>query len=187
MNGGLRRKDLRVAFACAAFVATMVGAAYAAVPLYDLFCRVTGFDGTPSIALAPSPEMTPLDRTVTIRFDANIAPGLPWRFTPDQRTMDVKIGQVAAATYTIDNPTDEDTVGTAVYNVTPFQGGGYFTKIECFCFGAQPLKAGEKQSVTVLYYVDPSFDTDPNAQGITTITLSYTFFPYQGSGGTEGS
>lgn len=175
------KRHLRVAFACSLFVATMVGAAYAAVPLYDLFCRVTGFDGTPSIALAPEQAMTPLEREITIRFDANVAPGLPWRFTPEQRTMTVHIGEVVEARYTIENVSSKDTVGTAVYNVTPFQGGGYFTKIQCFCFDAQPLAAKSSESVPVVFYVDPSFVDDPDADGVSVITLSYTFFPHAGA------
>lgn len=174
------KKHARVALACAAFAATMVGAAYAAVPLYELFCRVTGFDGTPSIAVAPAPEMKPLEREITIRFDSNVMPGLPWRFTPEVRSMTVKIGEVAEANYIIENVSAKDTVGMAVYNVTPFQGGGYFTKIQCFCFGAQPLAAKERLEVPVVFYVDPSFDEDPDADGVSVITLSYTFYPFAG-------
>lgn len=174
------RRHARVAIACAGLVAVMVGAAYAAVPLYDLFCRVTGFDGTPSIAVAPAQEMVPLERTVTIRFDANVSPELPWRFTPEQRTMTVHVGEVAEANYIIENVSSKDTVGMAAYNVTPYQAGGHFTKIQCFCFGAQPLKANERLSVPVVFYVDPAFDADPNADGVDVITLSYTFYPFAG-------
>jgi cytochrome c oxidase assembly protein subunit 11 len=182
------RRHARVALACTAFVAVMVGAAFAAVPLYDLFCRVTGFDGTPSVARVEAlPGLTPGEREVTIRFDANVANGLPWRFEPTVRTLDVRVGEVHEMTYVIENLSDEATVGTSVFNVTPFQGGGYFTKIQCFCFEAQPLAPGERMEVPVVFYVDPEFDEDRSAKGVSVITLSYTFFPYsQGAGGAAG-
>ncbi|XWN31734.1 MAG: cytochrome c oxidase assembly protein [Devosia sp.] len=175
------KNHAKVALACVAFVAFMVGAAYASVPLYDLFCRVTGFGGTPSIATVEAVEGIELrDREITVRFDANMAKGLPWTFRPVQRTMTVRIGEVAQADYVIENVSKTDTVGTAVYNVSPYQGGGYFTKIECFCFGAQPLAAGERRVVPVVFYVDPGFDDDKNADGVSVLTLSYTFFPFMG-------
>lgn len=175
------RRHARVALACVAFVALMVGAAFAAVPLYDLFCRVTGFDGTPSIARVEAvPGLVPGEREVTIRFDTNVAAGLPWRFTPTERTKRVRVGEVHETTYVIENLTDRPTVGTAVFNVTPFQGGGYFTKIQCFCFEAQPLGPGERLEVPVVFYVDPAFDEDRSARGVSVITLSYTYFPHKG-------
>jgi len=175
------RRHARVALACTAFVAVMVGAAFAAVPLYDLFCRVTGFDGTPSVARVEAvPGLVPGEREVTIRFDANVANGLPWRFEPTERTKTVRVGEVHETTYVIENLTNEPTVGQSVYNVTPFQGGGYFTKIQCFCFEAQPLAAGERLEVPVVFYVDPEFDEDRSAKGVSVITLSYTFFPHKG-------
>ncbi|MEO1105346.1 MAG: cytochrome c oxidase assembly protein [Pseudomonadota bacterium] len=171
-----------VALSCVAFVCVMVGAAYAAVPLYDWFCRVTGFGGTPSVAsveVVPGLEMR--DREITIRFDTNVAPGLPWKFRPKERTMTVRIGEVAQAMYVIENVSSERTIGTAAFNVTPFQGGGYFTKIECFCFQAQPLEAGETREIPVVFFVDPEFDDDRDADGITQITLSYTYFEMKGA------
>lgn len=164
--------------ACAATVALMVGAAYAAVPLYNLFCAVTGFGGTPSIASVEAlPAIEQRDRVVTIRFDANVASGLPWTFTPEQRTMKVHIGEIAEATYLIENDSDKRTVGSTVYNVSPFQAGGYFTKIQCFCFNTTALGPREKEEVKVVFYVDPAFDDDSDADGVHVITLSYTFFP----------
>ena len=166
------------AIACLAFVCIMVGAAFAAVPLYSLFCRVTGFDGTPSVATIDAvPGLKVGDREVTIRFDANVSPGLAWTFKPLQRTMKVHVGQVVAAQYEIQSLVGTPTVGSAAYNVTPFQGGGYFTKIDCFCFTAQPLGPREKRVIPVVFYVDPSFADDRDAKGVNTITLSYTFFP----------
>ncbi|MEM9221637.1 MAG: cytochrome c oxidase assembly protein [Pseudomonadota bacterium] len=176
------RRHATVALSCVAFVMVMVGSAYAAVPLYDWFCRVTGFDGTPSVAsVEVVPGLVPRDREITIRFDSNVAPGLPWAFSPKERTMKVRVGEVAEAVYVIENLSSVRTVGTAAFNVTPYQGGGYFTKIDCFCFEAQPLEAHESREVPVVFYVDPSFDDDKNADGVSQITLSYTYFPTKGA------
>lgn len=177
-----------VALSCVAFVSVMIGAAYAAVPLYDWFCRVTGFGGTPSVASVQVAEgLVPGEREVTIRFDANVGPGLPWRFEPVEPTKTVRVGEVHQVMYRITNPSGQDTVGTSVYNVTPFQGGGYFTKIQCFCFQAQPLAAGETREVPVIFYVDPRFDEDPDATGVNVITLSYTFYPFRNAEGAAPS
>lgn len=171
------RRHLAVALGCVLFVSVMVGAAYAAVPFYNWFCSVTGYDGTPSIAKVDAlPGVKPIDRELTIMFDANVAPGLPWRFKPLQRTIKVRIGEIAEVRYEVENLSDEDTVGRSTYNITPFQGGGYFTKVDCFCFDAQPLAAGEKREMPVVFYVDPSFDDDKDADGVKFLTLSYTFF-----------
>jgi cytochrome c oxidase assembly protein subunit 11 len=173
-----------VPVACAAFVALMVGASFAAVPLYDLFCRVTGFGGTPAVASVDVvPGLQPRDREVTIRFDANVANGLPWTFTP-ARPMTVRVGEVAEASYVIENRSSRPTVGTTVFNVTPPQTGGYFTKIQCFCFNVMPLGPGERQEVKVVFYVDPAFDDDPEAHGTHVLTLSYTVFPAPGEPAT---
>ena len=167
-----RRRDLGVAAACGVFVAAMVGAAYASVPFYNWFCRTTGFGGTPRIAsLAPAEA---LDRTVAIRFDANVTGSLPWRFMPDQVSVDVKIGQVVTVGYTAVNELARETVGQASYNVSPPTAGYYFTKINCFCFTEQRLKPGEKRDMTVVFYVDPSMVKDSDQDDLNTITLSYT-------------
>lgn len=172
------RRNGIVAVACLAFVAVMVGAAYASVPLYDLFCRMTGFDGTPSIASAEVvPGLEVGERTVTIRFDSNVAGGLPWEFRSNQRTMTARVGEVVTAAYTIRNVSTAATVGQATYNVTPFQGGGHFTKLDCFCFTAQPLGPGEARQVPVVFFIDPAFAADRDAAGVNTLTLSYTFYP----------
>ncbi|MEZ5785607.1 MAG: cytochrome c oxidase assembly protein [Xanthobacteraceae bacterium] len=169
------RRDLTVALLCGACVALMVGAAYAAVPLYDLFCRVTGFGGTPQIAaVAPG---TVLDRKISVRFDANIARGLPWRFVPEVNSIDVKLGEVVTVYYDVINRSARATSATAGYNVTPPQSGAYFTKVNCFCFTEQHLKPGEKRQMAVVFYIDPSLATDADMNDLNTITLSYTFYP----------
>lgn len=153
-------------------VVVMVGLSYAAVPLYDLFCRVTGYGGTTSVAEASSGEV--LDRTVTVRFDASTAPDMPWKFRPVERTMQVKIGETALAFYEATNPTDETIAGTASFNVAPFSTGAYFAKIACFCFEMQVLDPGETVEMPVTFYVDPAMVEDTEASRVTNITLSYT-------------
>jgi len=171
-----RRRDLIVAFACGAFVAVMVGTAYAAVPLYSWFCRTTGFGGTTQVARSlPTQEVA--GRTITVRFDSNIAPGLPWSFEPEQRTVDVKLGQVVTVYYTVTNETARVTTGQAGYNVAPPTVGIYFEKINCFCFTQQTLKPGEKRDMAVVFYVDPKLAKDSEQDTLTNITLSYTFYP----------
>ena len=137
-----RRRDLLVAAACGVFVAAMVGAAYAAVPLYDWFCRTTGFGGTPQVATA-APSHT-LDRKLKVRFDANVVGGLPWRLEPEQNSIEVKIGEVVTVNYRVVNVSARETVGIASYNVSPPTAGAYFSKINCFCFTDQRLKAGRE-------------------------------------------
>ena len=168
------RRDIYVAAACGAFVALMVGAAYAAVPFYDWFCRTTGFAGTPQISdVAPT---STLERKVTVRFDANITPGLPWKFEPEQTSVDLKIGQVATIFYKVTNLAARETYGQASYNVTPPTVGGYFTKINCFCFTEQTMAPGETREMPVVFYVDPKLVNDNELDDLNTITLSYTFY-----------
>jgi cytochrome c oxidase assembly protein subunit 11 len=169
-------RDLLVAFLCGGFVATMVGVSYAAVPLYSWFCRTTGFGGTTQIAKsAPAREIE--GRTITIRFDSNVAAGLPWQFEPEQRTIDVKLGQVVTVYYTVTNETARVTTGQAGYNVAPPTAGIYFEKINCFCFTQQTMKPGERREMAVVFYVDPSLARDSEQDTLNTITLSYTFYP----------
>jgi len=170
-----RGRDLIVAAACGAFVAVMVGAAFAAVPFYNWFCRTTGFGGTTQVASSAPAGM--LDRKVTVRFDANIAPGLPWRFTPEVNSIDLRIGEVATIYYTITNESARPTAGQAAYNVSPPTVGAYFTKINCFCFTEQRLGPGEKRQMAVVFYVDPALVKDSDQDDLNTITLSYTFYP----------
>ncbi|GGO58882.1 cytochrome c oxidase assembly protein subunit 11 [Roseovarius pacificus] len=155
-------------------VLLMGGLAWASVPLYDWFCRVTGFGGETSVATAGSDEI--LDKTIKIRFDASKARGFPWTFKPMQREMELKIGETGLAFYEAYNPTDHPIAGQSSYNVTPFEAGGFFTKIDCFCFTEQILQPGERVEMPVTFYVDPEIVTDRDAKYVHTITLSYTFY-----------
>jgi cytochrome c oxidase assembly protein subunit 11 len=170
-----RRRDVLVAGACGIFVAAMVGAAYAAVPLYNWFCRTTGFGGTPQVATAAPADI--LDRKLKVRFDANVAGGLPWRFEPEQNSIEVKVGEVVTVSYRVVNESARETVGIASYNVSPPTAGAYFSKINCFCFTDQRLKAGETRDMAVVFFVAPDIVKDSEQDGVETITLSYTMFP----------
>jgi cytochrome c oxidase assembly protein subunit 11 len=171
----VRRRDLAVAAACGVFVAMMVGAAYAAVPFYDWFCRITGFAGTTQVASSAPGRV--LDRTITVRFDANVIGGLPWKFQPEQTAINVKIGDVFTVYYRVTNESARETVGNAAYNVAPLNVGAYFHKINCFCFTEQRLKPGETRDMPVVFYVDPAIVNDPDQRALDTITLSYSFYP----------
>ena len=169
-----RRRDFQVAAACGVLVVAMTGLSFAAVPLYNWFCRTTGFAGTTQVATAaPGPV---LDRRIEVRFDANVTGGLPWRFEPDQTAVDVKIGDVVTVGYTITNESAQETVGQASYNVWPPTAGAYFSKINCFCFTEQRLKPGERRDMTVVFFVDPELAKDAEHDGLSTITLSYTMY-----------
>jgi cytochrome c oxidase assembly protein subunit 11 len=171
----LQRRHRVIAAWLALVVVAMVGAAYAAVPLYRLFCQVTGFDGTPRIATrAPDPSEV-LERTVTVRFDGNVAPGLPWSFGPVQNTMTVKIGESAMAYYKATNLSDRPVKGTATYNILPEVAAAYFNKIQCFCFTEQVLQPGETAEFPVSFFVDPQIMGDRDAKSVTHVTVSYTF------------
>ncbi len=155
------------------FVA-MVGLAYAAVPLYDLFCRVTGYGGTTRVASAGSATIS--DRVMVVRFNADVARGMPWDFRPMQREVELRVGETGVALYRATNPTDQAIVGTATYNVTPQKAGRYFAKIECFCFTEQRLEPGQTAEMEVQFFVDPEILEDVNMDDVNTITLSYTLF-----------
>lgn len=170
----LLRRDVIVAACCGAFVAMMVGAAYASVPLYTWFCKTTGFGGTTQVS-ERAPDQT-LGRQLTIRFDSNVAPGLPWRFEPEQNEIKVRIGEVATVHYKVVNQAAREITAQAGYNVSPPQVGSYFTKINCFCFTQQTLKAAETRDMTVVFYVDPEIAKDHDQDDLNTITLSYTFY-----------
>jgi cytochrome c oxidase assembly protein subunit 11 len=169
------RRQLGVALACAVFVVSMVGAAYAAVPLYFLFCRVTGYGGTTQVASHGAQTVT--GRSLTVRFDANVGGGLPWDFAPEQRAVDIKVGATNLVMFRVTNRSDRVTWAHAVYNVTPETTGGYFDKIQCFCFTKQHLNPGESLEMPVVFFVDPAFDKDHEMDAVRTITLSYTFYP----------
>ncbi len=172
---GASRRDLIVAFACGAGVALMVGASYAAVPFYNWFCRTTGYGGTTQVAHAIPTAVSA--RTVTVRFDSNVAAGLPWQFEPERRTIDVHLGEVVTVYYKVVNESARTTTGQAGYNVSPPTVGIYFEKINCFCFTQQTLKPGEKRDMAVVFYVDPKLAKDSEQDGTNNITLSYTFYP----------
>lgn len=155
-------------------VAVMASLGWASVPLYDLFCRVTGYGGTTAVANGGA-AVEVLDRTVKVRFDASLEAGMPWRFRPMQREIEVRIGEVALVFYEAENPTDRTVAGSASYNVTPFSAGSFFTKIDCFCFTEQVLGPGERIEMPVTFYVDPAMVTDRDGKFVNQITLSYTF------------
>ncbi|MBN9261501.1 MAG: cytochrome c oxidase assembly protein [Hyphomicrobium sp.] len=167
-------RNRRVAVICAGVVACMLGLAYASVPLYDLFCRVTGYGGTTQ--RAERPANTTLTRSMTVRFDANVGGGLPWEFAPVSGPQTLPIGENGLAFYRVTNTSDRPIVGSATYNVAPEQAGIYFNKLACFCFTEQRLEPGESLEMPVSYFVDPEIIKDADASRLTTITLSYTFY-----------
>ena len=174
----LSRTMRRTALACAGLALGMVGLAYASVPLYDLFCKVTGFDGTPIVRASNGSSV--VDRTITVRFDANVSPGLPWRFSPETPEVKVKLGETTTVTYKVTNTGARASTGIATYNVQPDLAGAYFSKLECFCFTEQTLQPGETLESAVVFYVDPRLAQDADVKDLTSITLSYTYFPSKG-------
>ena len=168
------RRDVAVAAVCGAVVALMIGAAYASVPFYNWFCRTTGYGGTTQVS-EKAPDHV-LKRMVAIRFDSNVAPGLPWKFEPEENEIAVHVGEVATAHYKVTNLAARKITAQAGYNVSPPQVGGYFNKINCFCFTQQTMKPGETREMTVVFYVDPSIAKDSDQDDLNTITLSYTFY-----------
>jgi cytochrome c oxidase assembly protein subunit 11 len=169
-----RRRDFVVAGACGLFAAAMVGMAFAAVPLYDWFCRTTGFAGTPRVAAAaPGPV---LDRKIIVRLDANVSGGLPWKFVPERNFVEVRIGDVLTVNYLAINESARETVGQASYNVSPPTVGAYFTKINCFCFTEQRLGPGEKREMPVVFFIEPALAKDAEHDNLNAITLSYTMY-----------
>jgi cytochrome c oxidase assembly protein subunit 11 len=163
------------AAACAVFVAGMVGMSFAAVPLYRIFCQITGYGGTTQRADS-APEAT-LDRVIRVRFDANVGNGLGWSFRPLEREVRIKVGEVAEVAFESRNRNSVRTTGTATFNVTPLEAGAYFNKMSCFCFTAQSLAPGEALKMPVVFFVDPAIADDPDLDVVDTITLSYTFYP----------
>lgn len=160
--------------ALAGVVAGMVVLTAASVPLYRIFCQVTGFGGTPMRADAV-PD-TVFDRQVTVRFNADTDPNLPWLFKPEQHRVEAKVGESTLVFYRAENNAGHPVTGQAVFNVTPAKAGAYFTKVECFCFTEQTLQAGQKVDMPVSFFIDPGFMTDANMRDVTSITLSYTFY-----------
>jgi cytochrome c oxidase assembly protein subunit 11 len=180
MNEGMNqdrsryRRDMMVAGACGVFVAAMVGMSYAAVPLYDWFCRATGFGGRTQVATAAPHGL--VGRSITVRFDANVAGGLPWRFVPEHNSIEVRLGEVVTVNYVATNLAARETLGQAAYNVAPATTGIHFQKINCFCFTEQRLGPGEKREMPVVFYIDPALAQDAELTDLNTITLSYSFY-----------
>ena len=172
----LALRNRNTAIKAALFVAFMVGVAFASVPLYRIFCQVTGFGGTPLRA-----ETAPgaVAGQIGVRFDANINAALPWRFEPEQRIVKIHPGQKTTIYYSAENLVARPTTGRAIFNVSPAQAGQYFNKIECFCFTEQTLKAGQKADMPVIFFVDPRIRDDEDTKDIDEITLSYTFYPVE--------
>jgi cytochrome c oxidase assembly protein subunit 11 len=168
------RRNRIVAAVCLMAFFGMVGASFAAVPLYRAFCQATGFDGTVSRAAA-APK-TVLDQQLTVRFDVNVR-DLPWTFTTDQTSQSAKLGETKLAMFRVTNNSDRPVTGRAVFNVVPEQAGTYFKKLECFCFSDQTLAAHQSLDMPVLYFVDPKYATDFETRGSSEVTLSYTFYP----------
>jgi cytochrome c oxidase assembly protein subunit 11 len=160
---------------CVVFVAGMVGMSFAAVPLYRIFCQVTGFDGTTQRA-SDAPENV-LDREITVRFDGNVANGLGWSFRPLERQVTLRVGEVGQVSFAAENRTNAKTVGTATFNVTPLAVGAYFNKLACFCFTEQALEPGQSLDMPVQFFIDPEIANDSELDHVNTITLSYTFYP----------
>ena len=168
--------------------AAMLGLGFASVPLYRIFCQVTGFGGTTmKITEAQAATIAATDRQMTIRFDANVERGMPWRFQPVQTTDTVSVGVRDMAIYTAKNLSERPVTGTATFNVTPELAGKYFSKVQCFCFTEQVLKPGQEMRMPVIYYVDPKILQDPETRDIESITLSYTFHPSVDAGGEDGA
>jgi cytochrome c oxidase assembly protein subunit 11 len=171
------KANRRLGLALVGVVAVMLGAAYASVPLYQLFCQVTGYGGTTQVA--ESAPAAAGERVFTIRFNADVDPKLPWAFQPVEREMTVKVGESGLALFRAENLSARATAGTATFNVTPLKAGQYFNKVQCFCFTEQRLAPGASIDMPVSFFVDPAIVEDPNLQEVKTITLSYTFFPDQ--------
>jgi len=174
------KTNARLGIVLVGVVVAMIGAAYASVPLYRIFCQVTGYGGTTRVA-----EQAPVavgERVFTIRFNADVDPHLPWAFQPVQREMKVKVGETGLAFFQARNLSARRTAGTATFNVTPAKAGQYFNKVQCFCFTEQFLAAGASADMPVSFFVDPAIDEDPNLEEVKTITLSYTFFPDENAG-----
>ncbi|KWV52728.1 cytochrome C oxidase assembly protein [Rhizobium altiplani] len=173
-----QRNNGAVVFMCLAFVVGMGAASYAAVPLYRMFCQLTGYNGTTQRVEQASSVI--LDRKMRVTFDANIAPGLDWEFKPVQREVNPRIGETVQVNFTAVNKSNEPQRGQAVFNVTPGEAGVYFNKVQCFCFNETVLMPGEKLEMPVVFYIDPDITKAVESKDIHTVTLSYTFYPKEG-------
>lgn len=177
MNATLAARNRRSLMMGLLLVAGMVALGFASVPLYRIFCQVTGFGGTTQRAEAVAADLAPVGERITVRFDSNVARDLAWDFAPEDNTQQIAIGARQLAFYRAENTGPRPITGTAVFNVTPLEAGRYFTKIDCFCFERQTLAAGQEVRMPVTYYVDPAILEDPDIGDVEEITLSYTFYP----------
>lgn len=171
-------KVRRTVLICAGVAMGMTGLSFAAVPLYDMFCRATGFGGTPKVGTAATGQI--LDRTMAVRFDANVAPGLGWAFQPENPTVELRVGETKTVFYKITNKSDRASTGIATFNVAPENGAAYFVKIQCFCFTEHTLQPGETLEAPVVFYIDPEIAGNRDLKALKTLTLSYTYFPAKG-------
>jgi len=178
-HGKLAHRNRRTMMAAASVALGSLGVGFASVPLYRVFCQVTGFNGTTQRASADVKTQAVAGRTMSVRFDSNVAPGMPWEFYPEHPTDTVEIGARDLAIFVAKNLSDKPVTGSAVFNVTPTQAGAYFAKIQCFCFTEQTLQPGEQVRMPVIFYVDPKILDDPDNKDTQEITLSYTFNPVE--------
>ncbi len=176
-NKETAQRNRTVGLICATVFVGMIGMAYAAVPLYNLFCQVTGFGGTTQVAEQEADSV--IERKITVRFDGNVNHTLSWKFKPQQVSVSMNMGETMQVAYVAENIGSERTVGTSVFNVTPNEAGAYFNKLQCFCFTEQALEPGESVEMPVVFFVDPDMDNDPDLDHVREITLSYTFFPVE--------
>lgn len=181
------RSKTGTALILGAVVIGMAGLSFAAVPIYDMFCRVTGYGGTTQVDQTNNAPRALLERQLTIRFNGDVNPGLPWAFAPDRNSIELRVGADALAFFHAENRSSRPTTGTATFNVTPAKAGQYFVKMDCFCFTQQTLAGGEAMEMAVSFYIDPKISEDPNLDDVTTITLSYSFFPVAEDGLTQSS
>jgi cytochrome c oxidase assembly protein subunit 11 len=173
-------RKIGMAVGLLAVVGGMLGLSFASVPLYRLFCQVTGYGGTPKTTGVAAPSAIS-ERMITVQFDANVNSTLPWQFEPGERQVRIRLGEERLVHYVARNRADHPVIGTATFNVVPETAARYFSKIQCFCFEKQTLAAGQEVSMPVLFYVDPALAEDPETRNVRTITLSYTFFPVEGA------
>jgi cytochrome c oxidase assembly protein subunit 11 len=178
-------RKLKIALLAGLAPTFMFGMAWAAVPLYQLFCQITGYGGTTRVATQAADQV--LERTVLVRFDANTAPGIPWTFRPEKEAVTLKLGENGLSFYNVTNTSDRAITAVATYNVTPHKAGPYFQKLECFCFQDRTLLPGESMDLPVIFYVDPRLATEDDVDDVREITLSYTFFPATDRGSLNGT
>ncbi|HEV7337930.1 MAG TPA: cytochrome c oxidase assembly protein [Bosea sp. (in: a-proteobacteria)] len=168
-------KNRRIVLICSGVVLGMTGLSFAAVPLYDMFCKATGFGGTPMVGTAGANRV--IDRTIAVRFDANVSPALGWRFDAEQTEITARVGETQAVFYKITNTSSRPATGIATYNVQPSQAAAHFVKIQCFCFTENTLQPGESIEAPVVFYIDPEIEANRELASLKSITLSYTYFP----------